>query len=156
MADEEDVVVDAFDSFFRGIQQGRFPVLNDRDDLWQVLVMLTARKAVNLRKYAQRQKRGDGQVRGDSAFLSPDDERAGIDQVVGSEPTPEFAAQVQEEFHRLLDALGDKSLRHVAIAKMEGYQNAEIAKQLGVQGRTIQRKLNVIRVIWSDFENLPE
>lgn len=156
MADEEDVVVDAFDSFCRGIQLGRFPVLNDRDDLWQVLVMLTARKAINQRKHAQRQKRGDGHVRGDSAFLSPENEQDGINQVVGSEPTPEFAGQVKEEFQRLLDALGDESLRQVAIAKMEGYENAEIAQQLGVQPRTIQRKLNVIRVIWSDSAILPE
>ena len=129
MTDEEDVVVDAFDSFCRGIQLGRFPTLEDRDDLWQVLVMLTARKAINQQKHAQRQKRGDGHVRRDSAFHSTDDECAGIDQVVGSEPTPEFAGQVKEEFQRLLEALGDESLRFVAIAKMEGYQNTEIAKR---------------------------
>src|SRR5262249_39146854 len=44
-ADEEDVALSAFDSFCRGAARGRFPRLNDRDDLWQVLVLLTARKA---------------------------------------------------------------------------------------------------------------
>ena len=44
-ADEEDIALSAFDSFFRGVEAGRFPQLNDRDDLWQVLFMITERKA---------------------------------------------------------------------------------------------------------------
>jgi hypothetical protein len=48
-ADEEDVALSAFDSFCRGVEQGRFPRLDDRDDLWQLLMLLTARKAINLR-----------------------------------------------------------------------------------------------------------
>lgn len=152
VADEDDVVVDAFDSFCRGVQLGRFPQLENRDDLWQVLVMLTARKASNQRKHSQRQKRGDGQVRGESVFFDPDNEQAGIDQVVGSEPTPEFAELISEKYRLLLDLLGDQTLQSVAIAKMEGYQNTEIAEQLGVQTRTIERKLRTIREIWSESE----
>ncbi len=148
-ADEEDVVIDAFDSFFRGVQIGRFPNLDDRDDLWQVLMMLTTRKASNQKKHDRRQKRGGGAVRGESVFRSPDDSSAGIDQVVGAEPTPEFVDDVSEEVRRLLDLLGDETLRAVALAKLEGYQNAEIADRLRVQVRTIERKLRNIREIWS-------
>ena len=42
-ADEEDVVLSAFDSFYRGVDDGRFPQLDDRHDLWQVLVLITVR-----------------------------------------------------------------------------------------------------------------
>src|SRR4051812_48283 len=51
-ADEEDVALSAFDSFYRGVEEGRFPRLDDRNDLWQVLVLLTARKASNLARDA--------------------------------------------------------------------------------------------------------
>jgi hypothetical protein len=44
-ADEEDVAICAFASFCRGAAQGRFPQLADRDDLWRLLVVVTARKA---------------------------------------------------------------------------------------------------------------
>src|SRR6266849_6085654 len=54
-ADEEDVALSAFDSFQRGVEQGRFPRLDDSDDLWQVLVVLTVRKAANLAKYERAQ-----------------------------------------------------------------------------------------------------
>jgi ECF sigma factor len=36
VADEEDVALDTFDSFLRGVRDGRFPALNDREDLWRI------------------------------------------------------------------------------------------------------------------------
>jgi len=148
--DEEDVVLGAFDSFVRGAQEGRFPQLADRDDLWQVLVMLTARKAANQVKHDRRQKRGGGAVRGESVFMFNDEERAGIDAIVGSEPTPEFAGDITEECRRLFDLLNDETLRTVAQHKMEGCTNEEIAAKLGVKTRTIERKLALIREIWTE------
>ncbi len=64
VADEEDVVLSAFHDFLRGVEEGRFTRLDDREDLWQVLVMLTERKAIGLRRKTQAEKRGGGQVRG--------------------------------------------------------------------------------------------
>jgi DNA-directed RNA polymerase specialized sigma24 family protein len=59
-ADEEDVALSAFDSFCRGTQEGRFPRLNDRDDLWRLLVAITVRKAIDLTRHERRQKRAAG------------------------------------------------------------------------------------------------
>jgi RNA polymerase sigma factor (sigma-70 family) len=157
-ADEEDVVLNAFASFCRGAGEGRFPRLDDRNDLWQVLVMLTARKALNQAKHDQRQKRGGGQIRGESVFIGANDAPvAGIDQVVGGEPTPEFAHQLGEEFEQLLATLNDDTLRRIALAKLEGYTNDEIAGQIGVRTRTIERKLSLIRELWGQLETaVPE
>lgn len=151
VVDEEDVVLAAFNSFFRAAEDGRFPQLDDRDDLWQILVMLTARKALDQIKYQTREKRGGGMVRGESVFMQrySEEEQAGIDQVVGSEPTPEFASQVAEQCAELLEQLDDSTLQEVALAKMEGYRNDEIAERLGVRTRTVERKLRIIREIWS-------
>jgi hypothetical protein len=60
--DEEDVALSAFDSFCRGAEQGRFPDLNDRANLWRLLVVLTRRKAAHLIRDERRQKRGGGAV----------------------------------------------------------------------------------------------
>jgi DNA-directed RNA polymerase specialized sigma24 family protein len=147
-ADEEDVALSAFDSFCRHAEQGRFPQLLDRDDLWQLLVMLAARKAVDLARHENRQKRGGGQVVGEEALGATADEAGALAQVVGDEPTPEFAVQVAEECARLLDRLGDADLRNVALWKMEGYTNHEIAERLGCVERTVERKLGVIRGLW--------
>jgi DNA-directed RNA polymerase specialized sigma24 family protein len=68
--------------------------------------------------------------------------------VVGDEPTPEFAAQAAEEYRRLLERLGDDQLRSIAVWKMEGYTNEEIAARLGCAVATVERRLHLIRKIW--------
>jgi DNA-directed RNA polymerase specialized sigma24 family protein len=135
-ADEEDVALSAFDSFCRGAENGRFPRLADRDDLWQVLVVITARKAADLRQHEQRQKRGGGR------------ENVAIGDVVGREPTPAFAAEVAEECRRLLDSLPEETLRKLALGKLEGHTNPELAARLGCSLATVERKLARIRHIW--------
>jgi DNA-directed RNA polymerase specialized sigma24 family protein len=159
VADEEDVALSAFDSFFSGAKAGRFPRVTGRDDLWPLLVTITARKALQLLRQQGRQKRGGGNVRGDSAFQAapaggPDE--AGLEQVVGSEPTPEFAAQMAEECQRLLGRLEVGDLRELAIMKMEGYSNEEIAAKLSCVPRTIERKVALIRSLWEEFASPPE
>ena len=154
-ADEEDVALSAFASFYRGVEHGRFPQLSDRDDLWQVLVVLTERKAINLMHHERRRKRGGSTVQGESVCdYQPDSStlRAGLEQVISREPTPEFAVQLAEEFQRLVDRLGNAELRSVALWKMEGYTNDEIATKLGCVERTVERKLRVIRNRWNPEE----
>jgi len=150
-ADEEDVALSAFDSFCRGVEQDRFPQLHDRLDLWQLLVLLTARKASDLAQHERRQKRGGGAVLDEAALPCPTDssaQGAPLDQIKGPEPTPAFAAQVAEECHRLLERLDSPELRDVALRKVEGYGNEEIAAQLGCGLRTVERRLRLIRSIW--------
>jgi DNA-directed RNA polymerase specialized sigma24 family protein len=136
----EDVALSAFDSFCRGAEQGRFPRLNDRSDLWQLLVLITARKAIDVIEYEARKKR---RAPGGAAAAPA------LEDVIGREPSPEFAAQMAEECHALLAGLGDHELQTVAVWKMEGYTNEEIAERLGCVPRTVERKVRVIRSIWS-------
>jgi len=151
VADEEDVVLGAFDSFLKRAKDGGFPKLRDRDNLWPLLVRITACKAKDLIQHDLRDKRGEGKVRGESAFFgSPAaDGELGIEQIVGREPTPEFALHVTEQRERLMQALGDETLRGVARMKLEGYTNKEIAREFQTSLRTIERKLWVIRTKWS-------
>jgi DNA-directed RNA polymerase specialized sigma24 family protein len=150
-ADEEDVALSAFDSFCRGAEQDRFPQLNDRLDLWQLLVLLTARKAVDLAQHERRQKRGGGAVLDEAALsrgAGSSDPGAALDRIEAPEPTPAFAAQVAEECRRLLERLDSPELLAVALHKVEGYSNEEIAAQLGCGVRTVERRLRLIRSIW--------
>jgi RNA polymerase sigma factor (sigma-70 family) len=144
VADEEDVALSAFDSFCRHAQSGRFRRLDDRDDLWQILALITVRKAIALRKYEGRKSRGRGRIRSLTEL-----NREGLETIGGDEPTPELAAQFVEEFQRLMEQLGDASLRSVATFKLEGYTNDEIAARLGCVTSTVERKLARIRGKWA-------
>ena len=73
---------------------------------------------------------------------------AGLEVMIGREPTPEFAAMVAEEFQRLLDALGDDAIRRIAIWRLEGYTKDEIAKKLECSPRTVAYKVEFIRKTW--------
>jgi DNA-directed RNA polymerase specialized sigma24 family protein len=148
-ADEEDVALSAFASFCRAAEAGRFPRLDDRDDLWRLLVTLTERKAYNLARDERRQKRGGGAVLGEAGLLRPGDSSpAGLDQFAGREPTPEFAAEVAEECRLLLGRLGSAELQAIAVWKMEGDTVPEIAARLGCALSTVERRLRLIRQIW--------
>src|SRR5262249_17746531 len=145
------VALSAFQSFHDGVQRGRFPRLEDRNDLWRVLLMLTRQKALNLITREHCEKRGGGKVQHFSALAGQQtgSEADAFVNLLGSDPTPEFAAELTEECQRLLDSLNNDLLRSVAVWKMEGYTNEEIAAKLGRSESTVERKLNLIRRIWS-------
>ncbi|HKB35018.1 MAG TPA: ECF-type sigma factor [Gemmataceae bacterium] len=144
-ADEEDVALSAFHSFCQAAQ--RFPRLNDRDDLWQVLVMLTARKAFQQRRAQQALKRG-GSAGAEGPRTADPAEAVALDEVIGAEPTPEFAVSLAEHFEALLAKLPGDELRQVARLRLEEYSSAEIAERLGCTERTVRRKLILIRSCW--------
>ena len=142
--DEEDAALSAFNSFCAGVARGRFPRLADRDDLWRLLVVITARKAGAQLQRQGRQKRGGGRVVAE-ADLAAD---ATLGSFLAAGPSPDFAATAAEEYRRLLDLLGGDDLRRVALDRMEGYTVDEIAERLGCARRTVARRLDLIRKTW--------
>jgi DNA-directed RNA polymerase specialized sigma24 family protein len=140
-ADAEDVALSVFASFVRAVEAGRFPRLDDRHDLWQVLLVLTVRKTARLVREQAAVRRG-GRVQVLPALEGIDPE--------SDEPDPAEAAAMAEECGRLLGMLDNPELRRLAVWKLEGYSNEEIADQLGKAVGTVERKLRLIRQIWHD------
>lgn len=149
-SDEEDVASGAMASLLLGIREDRFGNLADRYELWKLLVVLTNRNAADQVNAQRRLKRGGGLVRGDSVFDSRFDLAGGFDLLPGDEPTPEFLAAMAEETERLLTALNDESLQAIALWKLEGWSNQEVAEELGCSLRTVERRLQEIRTCWSN------
>jgi DNA-directed RNA polymerase specialized sigma24 family protein len=150
VADEEDVALSVFDALAQGAAAGEFAHLEDRRDLWSMLIAITKRKVVDLKRRERAQKRG-GRVRG---FLrsqrSPESvAEMSLDDLCGDEPTPEFLVSLDEEHRRLLGLLRNDLLRHVANETLEGYSSDEIATRHGINPRTVRRKLTLIRETWS-------
>ena len=149
--DEEDAALSAFDNFCAGLAGGRFPELSGRDELWRLQVTITARKAAAQADRRRSLKRGGGRV---AIAIGPDDSDPGaggraLADLAGREPDPGFAALAAEEFRRLLDRLGDGEVRQIALWRMEGFTADEIAGRLGCARRTVARRLDLIRQIWS-------
>jgi DNA-directed RNA polymerase specialized sigma24 family protein len=148
----EDVALSAFDSFVKAVEANRFPRLEDRDDLWQVLLLITARKAGKLLRRELGARRGGGRVQ--DLGERPDDSIEAV-PIVSTEPDPAEAAAMAEACERLLERLGDDGLRQVALWKLEGFTNAEIAHKLNRSVGTVERKLQLIRRVWEQEESGP-
>jgi DNA-directed RNA polymerase specialized sigma24 family protein len=147
-SDEEDVALSAFQSFCERARRDQFPQLDDREDLWKLLSTVTARKAIRAIEHRNRAKRGGGRVLGESALEHDGQIDQGMAQIIGHEPTPESAAEFAEDVERLLSGLGNETLRSIALRKLEGHSSSEIAAELGISARSVDRKLEVIREIW--------
>lgn len=136
---DEDVALSAFKSLCLGAERGNFPRLLDRDDLWRLLAVMTVRKTIDL----QRRRRPEQPV-------GPED----LEGLLSREPSPELAAELSEGYRALLERLGDPQLEAIALWKVEGYTNEEIATRLGCVVRSVERKLQRIRILWE--EDLPQ
>jgi len=145
-ADVDDVAQSAFYSFCRHAEQGHYHDLRDRNSLWRLLAVITARKAARLRRDDSRKTRGGGNLplpiiaANDRGHLEPG--------VFSREPSPEFAALMAEECTCLLRGLKDNNLENVALWRMEGYTIKEIAQKMDIVPRSVKRKLQLIRSLW--------
>lgn len=151
IADEEDVAVSVFQCLCDGAVAGRFSQLRDRDDLWKLLTAISSMKAVDQIRRQTAKKRGGTDLRGESIVAAMTSQPGGFDQLLDGEPTPEFLAIMDEQQRELFRALPDASQREVARLRFEGFSNEEIAEQLGTSLRSVERKLKIVREIWTDF-----
>jgi len=140
--DEDDVALDAFATLCSGIREGRYDI-EDRNALWSLLAVITINGARKRSRDERRLRRGGGHTR-----VSKNDEHLGT--VTSEGLSPEASCLAREECTRLLSILPNEELKHLALLKVDGYTNDEIAEILGCTRRSIQRRLNLIRKIWTD------
>jgi RNA polymerase sigma factor (sigma-70 family) len=145
--DEDDLAQSVFAGLWQGVTAGHMDSIQDRDELWYVLITITKHKALRRQEYQQAQKRmGKAlsiEVIGDESWAETSIALAAND------PPPDLAAMVEDEQARLMSLLDDPTLRRIAQLKLEGWTHQEVARELKVSSRTIIRKLSLIRDRWS-------
>ncbi len=163
VGDEEDIALSVLDSFLARAQRGEFPELNHREDLWRLLVCMSVRKVTGYVTQERAQKRGGGQVRGNSVFENRDrPDEGGLHEVAADQRTPSQEVEVNECAQAILDfleQLEDPTLRKIALWKSESISNFEISQRLECSERTVERKLRRLRdkaASWFDHDLPPE
>jgi RNA polymerase sigma factor (sigma-70 family) len=131
---DEDLALRSFYSVYRRVRDPERPLqLTGRDDLWRLLAARTISRAIDLiRRHRPKEVPGE----------------YNLEQLLTREPTPEEAVATADECRRLLDLLDEPELRQVALWKVEGYTNEEIAARLDCVPRTVERKVRRIRLLW--------
>jgi len=149
--DEEDVLQSMYKSFCLRQQRGEFD-LASRDALWKLLVTITLRKARNAAKKQMREKRDVGR---EQTISDQDDGESGqwaLEQMDAG-PSPAEAALLNEAQELRLEVLDDAELRQIALWRLEGYTNGEIAARLDCTERSIERRMERIRSRWTAYDN---
>jgi len=114
--------------------------------------MITLRKAATQTTREKRQKRGSGNVRSETEMDGGDDPGFRLAHILAKNPGPEVALMLREQLDQLFARLESPELKAIALHKMEGYTDAEIAKMHDCARRTVVRKLGVIRSLWTERE----
>ena len=151
VTDEDDIAVSAFDSFFKRATTGQIAALENRHQLWAILVRIVQRKAIDRSRREKSQKRGEGRVRGDSVFDLGTHEVKPAEGPFALSPGPEEEAEYTETLALLLQRLDRPELRKIVELRLGGFGVGEIADELGVARRTVERKLKLIADIWSEI-----
>lgn len=135
---EEDVALSAFKSLCLGAEKGRYPNLDTRDELWRLLAVITVRKAIDI----QRRKRLEQGINAGE-----------LAEYFARDPSPDEVVEMTEQVRVMLNQLQDPELQQIALWKVEGHSNEDIARRLQCVVRTVERKLHQIRLHWQTEAN---
>ena len=141
--DEEDVALSAFGALCDGLEKGRYSDVDNRTELWKLLAVIAVNKARKRADHDNRLKRGGGHAQvtdGDSI----------LNLLSSADLPPDLSLSMQEECEQRLNSLRQEELKLVVLLKIEGYTNEEVAKTMGCTRRSIQRRLALIREIWTE------
>lgn len=145
--DEEDFALSAFDRLCRAARAGKYPRLDDRSQLWKLLIDITEKRVIDYKRHETCPMRGGGKNIDEGGLP------AGIDALADNALSAEYLTTFDDTFGNLLARLPDERQRVIAIHKMEGLTNSEIAEELGCPLRTVERKLSIIRKAWQEELN---
>lgn len=135
VADEDDVVIQAYWTILRRLQNGEYGDLQNRQQLWRLLSSATCHKAVSQIRFMTRKKRCSVQE------LYPDSVSA------DGNVAEEF--ELAELICGLLDALPDDEARRICVLRLDGNSVSEIAENIQRSVPTVERRLRLIRQIFA-------
>ena len=154
--DADDIAIEAFHSFCKGILHGKFPKLGDRHSLQALLATITIRKAINKIDYANAQKRGEGRVRGESIFESTNDSvenNQGFESVKSEGLSPAEKVILDDQIEYYLGVLPE-NLKPTTQRLLLGFSPREIASEFKRSTRAIEIQRKRIFEILNNVEEL--
>ncbi len=143
--DEEDVLQNMYKSFCLRQQRGEFD-LAGRDALWSLLVTITLRKARNT---ARKQGRDMRDVAREQTLLDHDETHPATGcSSRWTPPTPH-----RPRWRCSTRRWQIPSCASIALWRLEGYTNREIAEKLDCTERSVERRLERIRSKWTSYDD---
>lgn len=145
--------------FWQGLVEGRLQTLSSRENLWPLLLRMTMQEAKNHARSELTQKRGAGnqvlasEIPPSSLGSARPTKNARVHEVRREQQLDDIQSPSNETVQELervsavaefLEAL-PFDLREVAVLRLLGYRNSEIAACRNCAERSVERKLKLIR-----------
>jgi len=149
--DAEDVALSAMNALFQQAKQQEATGLRDRHDLWRLLSTCTLNRTRNLMRDSLRAKRSLG---GEQPGPSPEELDRELRLKVAQELDPAEAVMIADEIRNLLNLLDvedpTQRLRQVALWKLDGCTDREVAVRMNCTRKTVCARLALIRAVWQN------
>jgi len=147
--DEEDVANFVLEAVFRNIAQGRYPDLQDRDDLWFLMLAITQRRISSILKRDRRQKAQPSSLTSLTELLEIYEGELS-DLAVDSDPE-QIAIEIGDCWQELMRILPNDEFRKIARLKLDFYSNRQISSMLKLTSKYIDRKVVEIQRLWGEI-----
>lgn len=139
----DQLAADAFREIAAGLQKNAFNSVRNRDELWQMLMLIASRRTISAGIRQDRLIRGGGNVHGESVFGS-----GGMENLIDfleRDPGPEEWSELQELKNLLHQRLPTDLHRRIADLRLALYSVAEIAEQVTRTEVNVNHHLQRIR-----------
>ncbi len=146
--DGEDIAISVLQSITSNSAKGRFPNLQDRDDLWLMMIMIAQHDVIDKQRPASRRER-----RSESMLTMTDlleTYNINLDLFLSQRDSHTKLMEIAECWEDLLKSLPDERCRDIAQLKLKGHSNLEIAGLLRLIPKTVDRKIKMIMQRWND------
>lgn len=151
-SDSQDIAASVFESLWEKIdlQQIQEDQLNSPDEFWRLLCTMIRFKTEDHVRRENAEKRGGGEVRGESVFLRLDQEsHPGLANHAHDGLTGCEIVALKDCHDQMMNLLGDEVLQELVTLRMENYKVTEIAEHFGKSDRWVKRRLADVREKWA-------
>jgi hypothetical protein len=143
--DEEDVAQSTFRTVYLAVMNGKYPDIEDRRDLWRLLLVSTLNRVRRHHRDSHTLKRSVNEL-----VTQDQSRRRLIMEISGPDAQAEMADLIETLFRRLDQEDPTGELRQIALLKLEEHSASAIARRLKRRKNHVLQRVRLIRILWEE------
>jgi hypothetical protein len=143
--DEEDVAQSTFRTVYLAVMNGKYPDIEDRRDLWRLLLVSTLNRVRRHHRDSHTLKRSVNEL-----VTQDQSRRRLIMEISGPDAQAEMADLIETLFRRLDQEDPTGELRQIALLKLEEHSASAIARRLKRRKNHVLQRIRLIRILWEE------
>jgi hypothetical protein len=143
--DEEDVAQSTFRTVYLAVMNGKYPDIEDRRDLWRLLLVSTLNRVRRHYRDSRTLKRSVNEL-----VTQDQSRRRLLLELSGPDAQAEMADLIETLFLRLDQEDSTGELRKIALLQLEEHSASAIAKRLKRRKNHVLQRIRLIRILWEE------